>query len=86
MAMPDVHSGYGFSIGNVAAFDMSDPTAVVSPGGVGFGERGLVPPTPACCAGWCAVLRLPHGGCVPCPISCLCASFVPCQCVIWCHI
>lgn len=34
--MPDVHSGYGFSIGNVAAFDMSDPEAVVSPGGVGF--------------------------------------------------
>ena len=37
MAMPDVHSGYGFSIGNVAAFDMADPQAVVSPGGVGFG-------------------------------------------------
>jgi tRNA-splicing ligase RtcB len=31
-----VHSGYGFAIGNVAAFDMDDPTAVVSPGGVGF--------------------------------------------------
>jgi tRNA-splicing ligase RtcB len=27
---------YGFAIGNVAAFDMDDPTAVVSPGGVGF--------------------------------------------------
>ena len=36
IALPDVHSGYGFAIGNVAAFDMSDPTAVVSPGGVGF--------------------------------------------------
>lgn len=36
MALPDVHSGYGFSIGNVAAFDMGDPEAVVSPGGVGF--------------------------------------------------
>ena len=36
MAMPDVHSGYGFSIGNVAAFDMNDPEAIVSPGGVGF--------------------------------------------------
>lgn len=35
-AMPDVHSGYGFCIGNVAAFDMDDPAAVVSPGGVGF--------------------------------------------------
>lgn len=36
IAMPDVHSGYGFAIGNVAAFDMDDPEAVVSPGGVGF--------------------------------------------------
>ena len=34
--MPDLHSGYGFAIGNVAAFDMSLPEAVVSPGGVGF--------------------------------------------------
>ena len=31
-----MHSGYGFAIGNVAAFDISDPDAVVSPGGVGF--------------------------------------------------
>ena len=31
-----MHSGYGFAIGNVAAFDMDDPAAVVSPGGVGF--------------------------------------------------
>eukprot|EP00475_Leptophrys_vorax_P018443 TRINITY_DN25233_c0_g3_i1.p1 TRINITY_DN25233_c0_g3~~TRINITY_DN25233_c0_g3_i1.p1 ORF type:complete len:530 (-),score=122.58 TRINITY_DN25233_c0_g3_i1:21-1451(-) len=36
IALPDVHAGYGFSIGNVAAFDMNDPEAVVSPGGVGF--------------------------------------------------
>ena len=36
IGLPDVHSGYGFAIGNVAAFDMSDPKAVVSPGGVGF--------------------------------------------------
>ena len=36
IALPDVHSGYGFAIGNVAAFDMADPDAVVSPGGVGF--------------------------------------------------
>lgn len=36
LAMPDVHSGYGFCIGNVAAFDMEDPLAVISPGGVGF--------------------------------------------------
>ena len=32
IALPDVHSGYGFAIGNVAAFDMSDPEAIVSPG------------------------------------------------------
>lgn len=32
IGLPDVHSGYGFAIGNMAAFDMSDPEAVVSPG------------------------------------------------------
>lgn len=36
MGMPDLHSGYGFTIGGVAAFDCDDPAAVVSPGGVGF--------------------------------------------------
>lgn len=36
IGLPDIHSGYGFSIGNVAAFDMDDPSAIVSPGGVGF--------------------------------------------------
>jgi tRNA-splicing ligase RtcB len=35
-AMPDMHSGYGFSIGVVAAFDTSDPECVISPGGVGY--------------------------------------------------
>lgn len=34
--MPDIHSGYGFAIGNVAAFDVGNPNSVVSPGGVGF--------------------------------------------------
>ncbi|BAI62100.1 conserved hypothetical protein [Methanocella paludicola SANAE] len=34
MAMPDVHIGYGFPIGGVAAFDTE--TGVISPGGVGF--------------------------------------------------
>lgn len=34
MAMPDVHIGYGFPIGGVAAFDME--AGVISPGGVGF--------------------------------------------------
>jgi tRNA-splicing ligase RtcB (3'-phosphate/5'-hydroxy nucleic acid ligase) len=34
--LPDIHSGYGFAIGNVAGFDIDDPESVVSPGGVGF--------------------------------------------------
>jgi tRNA-splicing ligase RtcB len=34
MAMPDVHWGYGFPIGGVAAMNMEE--GVVSPGGVGF--------------------------------------------------
>ncbi|MBU1975528.1 MAG: RtcB family protein [Nanoarchaeota archaeon] len=34
MAMPDMHVGYGFPIGGVAAFDAE--TGVISPGGVGF--------------------------------------------------
>ncbi|CAF1316811.1 unnamed protein product [Rotaria magnacalcarata] len=36
VGLPDVHSGYGFAIGNMAAFDYNDPKAIVSPGGVGF--------------------------------------------------
>ena len=36
IGMPDIHSGYGFAVGNVAAFDMDDPASIVSPGGVGF--------------------------------------------------
>jgi len=34
MAMPDIHWGYGFPIGGVAAFDMEN--GIVSPGGVGY--------------------------------------------------
>jgi tRNA-splicing ligase RtcB len=34
MAMPDIHFGYGFPIGGVAAFDVKE--GVVSPGGVGY--------------------------------------------------
>jgi len=34
MAMPDIHWGYGFPIGGVAAFTVSE--GVVSPGGVGY--------------------------------------------------
>jgi tRNA-splicing ligase RtcB len=35
MAMPDIHTGYGFPIGGVAATDV-EAGGVVSPGGVGF--------------------------------------------------
>ncbi|MDZ7801075.1 MAG: RtcB family protein [Trueperaceae bacterium] len=35
LAMPDIHMGYGFPIGGVAAFD-PDAGGVVSPGGVGY--------------------------------------------------
>ncbi|MHC9543042.1 MAG: RtcB family protein [Vulcanimicrobiota bacterium] len=34
IAMPDIHWGYGFPIGGVAAFDVNE--GVVSPGGVGY--------------------------------------------------
>lgn len=34
MAMPDMHGGYGFPIGGVAAFDWNN--GVISPGGVGY--------------------------------------------------
>ncbi|MBN1332161.1 MAG: RtcB family protein [Synergistales bacterium] len=33
-AMPDIHWGYGFPIGGVAAFDMEE--GIISPGGVGY--------------------------------------------------
>ncbi len=34
LAMPDIHQGYGFPIGGVAAFRLED--GIVSPGGVGY--------------------------------------------------
>ena len=34
LAMPDIHFGYGFPIGGVAAFDAEN--GIVSPGGVGY--------------------------------------------------
>lgn len=34
IAMPDIHWGYGFPIGGVAAFDAQD--GVISPGGIGY--------------------------------------------------
>jgi tRNA-splicing ligase RtcB (3'-phosphate/5'-hydroxy nucleic acid ligase) len=34
LAMPDIHTGYGFPIGGVAAFDLEE--GIISPGGVGY--------------------------------------------------
>jgi tRNA-splicing ligase RtcB (3'-phosphate/5'-hydroxy nucleic acid ligase) len=34
LAMPDIHTGYGFTIGGVAAFDLNE--GIISPGGVGY--------------------------------------------------
>ncbi len=34
LAMPDIHWGYGFAIGGVAAFDVNN--GIISPGGVGY--------------------------------------------------
>jgi tRNA-splicing ligase RtcB len=55
LAMPDIHWGYGFPIGGVAAFDVEE--GVVSPGGVGYdincGVRllrtNLTKPDVTCC-------------------------------------
>ncbi len=52
IGMPDIHSGYGFAVGNVAAFDMDDPASVVSPGGVGLDIN-------------CGVRLLRSGGTIP---------------------
>src|SRR5687768_8424542 len=35
IGMPDIHWGYGFAIGGVAAFD-AEQGGVISPGGVGY--------------------------------------------------
>ena len=40
LAMPDIHQGYGFPVGGVAA--MEPPEGVVSPGGVGYDIDGGV--------------------------------------------
>jgi tRNA-splicing ligase RtcB len=34
LAMPDVHEGYGFPVGGVAAFDIEN--GIISPGGIGY--------------------------------------------------
>ena len=41
LAMPDMHEGYGFCIGGVAAMDAK--TGVISPGGVGYDINCLHP-------------------------------------------
>ena len=41
LAMPDIHEGYGFPIGGVAAMNMTD--GVISPGGVGYDINCLHP-------------------------------------------
>ncbi len=43
LAMPDIHTGYGFPIGGVAAFDIEE--GVISPGGVGYDINCLAPGT-----------------------------------------
>ena len=35
LAMPDIHQGYGFPIGGVAAFDIEE-RGIISPGGIGY--------------------------------------------------
>lgn len=35
LAMPDIHQGYGFPIGGVAAFDIANQ-GIISPGGIGY--------------------------------------------------
>lgn len=41
LAMPDIHWGYGFPVGGVAAFDADH--GVISPGGIGFDVNCLPP-------------------------------------------
>src|SRR5919205_601660 len=49
LAMPDIHQGYGFPVGGIAA--TAGPDGGVSPGGVGYdincGGRPLAAPGPA---------------------------------------
>src|SRR3989339_547285 len=44
LAMPDIHWGYGFPIGGVAAFDINN--GVISPGGIGYDINCLDGNTP----------------------------------------
>lgn len=51
IAMPDIHQGYGFPIGGVAATDIKNG-GVISPGGIGYDINCLNPDTK---------INLPHG-------------------------
>ena len=43
LAMPDIHEGYGFPVGGVAAFDTEK--GVISPGGIGYDINCIHPDT-----------------------------------------
>lgn len=43
LSMPDIHEGYGFPIGGVAAFNLNN--GVISPGGIGYDINCLHPKT-----------------------------------------
>ncbi|MCS7190321.1 MAG: RtcB family protein, partial [Fimbriimonadales bacterium] len=43
IAMPDIHWGYGFPVGGVAAMDLEE--GVISPGGIGYDINCLAPDT-----------------------------------------
>ncbi|MDW8106004.1 MAG: RtcB family protein [Armatimonadota bacterium] len=43
IAMPDIHWGYGFPVGGVAAMDLDE--GVISPGGIGYDINCLAPDT-----------------------------------------
>jgi len=45
--MPDGHSGYGFPIGGVAAFDPEE--GIISPGGIGFASNFKIFCASRCC-------------------------------------
>ncbi|CAL4067292.1 unnamed protein product, partial [Meganyctiphanes norvegica] len=43
VGLPDIHSGYGFAIGNMAAFDMDDPKNNQNRGGAGYRKVDTIP-------------------------------------------
>ena len=55
LAMPDIHWGYGFAIGGVAAMRVSN--GVVSPGGVGLMCGGATNASRTVSTGWSACVQ-----------------------------